>query len=187
MPFKYLVIFTYCYITSFTCSSQDQKKGVLYGEKFSYIISPPSEWKLDNKSGMPEGLKVVLYPRNESWQATENFIYVEGYTKIKGETFNSFIKKDSLKWFDHYKGIKIKSMGTGYFENCAYPKKAYLYGEGSYKYYACAVYLNLPTSIATIVLSSTTKEGLVKNINKLSETIALFKDVTENIKVTSEK
>jgi hypothetical protein len=49
--------------------------GIVYGDGFSYFLTAPEGWVLDNTAGVDLGLHAVFYPRGSTWTASPAVMY----------------------------------------------------------------------------------------------------------------
>ena len=49
--------------------------GIVYGDGFSYFLTAPQGWVLDNTAGVDLGLHAVFYPRGSTWAASPAVMY----------------------------------------------------------------------------------------------------------------
>lgn len=140
--------------------------GLLYGEGYSYLLTAPEGWVLDNVSAKEQGLNAVFYPKDNTWDNIDFFIYVEGYTST--QPFDDFISNDLLGWRKKYENLIIEEDTLAGLDINYDVKVEKIHG-GNYEYYVYSIYVNFSNSIGTIVLMSNSYEKLEENVGKLVE------------------
>jgi len=74
-----------CAIAAFGQRSGDDA-GILYGTDYSFAVTAPHGWVLDDKSGKSQGVCAVLYETGKSWQKADTVMYVNTASKtIEGQ------------------------------------------------------------------------------------------------------
>ena len=58
----WILIAGYCF-----AAVVEEGSGLLYGPHFSYWLTAPKGWMLDNASGVSQGSNAVFYPKGQTW------------------------------------------------------------------------------------------------------------------------
>jgi hypothetical protein len=74
--------------------------GIVYGKGYAFLIDAPPGWVLDTRSGVPDGLQAVFYPRGSSWSESPTVMYAAWASKKKEgvTTLQQIIDKDVAKF-----------------------------------------------------------------------------------------
>jgi hypothetical protein len=74
--------------------------GIVYGEGYAFLLEAPKGWVLDTRSGVPDGLQAVFYPRGSSWSNSPTVMYAAWANKKKEgvTTLQQIIDKDVVRF-----------------------------------------------------------------------------------------
>jgi hypothetical protein len=141
-------------------SPKRPEAGIVYSDKTSFSIVAPKDWVLDSATAQQLNLPVVLYPKDSSWVKAETAMYANVATKSK-------IQKDlaAVIRFDVTRGklhgdkpiLEEKDIKTK--DN----RQAVVYrfdrASVSHKGVERVAYIDLPNSVAMLVMTSKSRAG----------------------------
>lgn len=143
---------------------QNGKSGLVYSGNTSFFIDAPTGWVMDPGVAQRIGLPVVLYPMGSSWSKADSVMYANLTDKAGAKKdVASVIRDDTAKAKSKYAGpiTKEKTLKT------QDKRDAVVYrfdGAGKdHKGVERVAYIDLPKSVALLVLSSKTKAGFGKS------------------------
>ncbi len=165
-------------------NSGEMNSGILYGPNFSYLLSAPKGWILDNQSGVSQGLSAVFYPHGSSWSKGVTVMYTRVVKKNDGQTLSDIIKDDidgfkiesptlkvaDAKTIDLGKG---KTAITKYFSN------------DSHGNHEALAYIDEAKSVVLIVLTAKTKNDFDSSLGAFQGLVGSYSFLTD--KVTTQK
>jgi len=73
----------------------ERAPGLVYGNGFTFLVSPPPGWVLDNRSGVGQGLYAVFYPHGQTWEKASAVMYVNSAERKAGMTLEGYIAKET--------------------------------------------------------------------------------------------
>lgn len=146
--------------------------GIVTGPKAAFLISAPEGWLLDNRSGLPQGLHCVLYPKGRTWANSSFGMYVKiASTQFtKKEEFIEFAidanrKKDTD--FSH-KILKQGKTSEGYGFTIIE------YNLPRFSQYEFVGYIQVPDAVAYIVFVTHDTKSRIEHSGAFNETLASF-------------
>ena len=154
---------------------QEPEAGIVYYDKTSFSITAPKDWVLDSATAQQLNLPVVLYPKDSSWVKAETAMYANVATKSK-------IQKDlaAVIEFDVTRGklhgakpvLEKKDLKTK--DNR--PVVVYRFDKSSvtHKGVERVAYIDLPNSVAMLVMTSKSKAGSDKSNSAFESLIHSF-------------
>lgn len=72
-------------------AAKEANSGLIFGKNHAFVLTAPTGWVLDNKSGVTQGLQAVFFPAGSSWKDGAAVMYVCrrgqscGYDRPDGE------------------------------------------------------------------------------------------------------
>lgn len=139
---------------------QEPEAGIVYYDKTSFSLIAPKDWVLDSATAQSLSLPVVLYPKNSTWAKAETAMYANVADKSK-------VQKDlaAVVKFDVARGklhgstpVPEKAMETKDNRQAVIYRfdKATMNHKGAER----VAYIDLPNSVAMLVMTSKSKRGL---------------------------
>lgn len=142
----------------------DSESGILYGDNFAYMIAAPKGWVMDSEAGHGEGLSVVFYRKGETWQKGSATMYVNVIARKKGLKAKEVIADDIATFQKRHPDIKVTQDTTLQIGD----KRSaitYIFRQINDKTSDERVaYVEMPTVILLITLTSTTTEDYTKAV-----------------------
>lgn len=136
-----VLLFT-VFLLRVSSQQQDEAKGTITGTNYTFSISAPSGWILDDQIWASQGIKALLYAKGKKFTTDVPFIYglaispnMKGASDLDSwvktdvarmtahDAKNSVLVKQVSDTFDGTKRIKyitIDHQGTGFYEKVAY-------------------------------------------------------------------
>lgn len=146
--------------------------GIVYGPKAAFSVDAPEGWILDNKSGIGQGFHCVLYPKGESWSDAKTAMYAK-IASTEFEDVNEFVAR-AIKGMEKVHGKPKEKIATGktadgrdYFIN-EYPATK------TYSQWGRVGYVQLPSAVAYIVLTSRDRANYQKDSGALQQVLKTF-------------
>lgn len=89
-------------------SAQDDS-GVIFGNNYSFTLTAPKGWVLDNSSGRGQGLQAVFYPKGSSWKTGAAVMYANVYqeTDPSKESLQTVIANDVTEYKKNSVDLKV--------------------------------------------------------------------------------
>lgn len=154
---------------------QNGKSGLVYSGNTSFFIDSPKGWVMDPGVAQRIGLPVVLYPMGSSWSKADSIMYANLVDKTgRKRDVLSVIQDDTGKAKKNYTGpiTKEKTLKT------QDKRDAVVYrfeGAGkNHKGVERVAYIDLPKSVALLVLSSKTTAGFQKSEASFTSFVQTF-------------
>ena len=72
-------------------SETDRSPGLIYGDGYSFLVTPPPGWILDAHAGAEQGLSAVFYPEGATWAKATTVMYVNTADRPPGVKLDDFI------------------------------------------------------------------------------------------------
>ena len=72
--------------------------GLVYGERFSYLLAPPHGWVLDTDAGVSDGLVAVFYPEGQSWARASAVMYVSSSKHGENQTLVGYMAEEAQEY-----------------------------------------------------------------------------------------
>ncbi len=150
-------------------AQENYRGGIVYGPKAAFNIAAPEGWVLDNQAGVEQGLPCVLYPKGSSWADAKTIMYAK-IASTQFEDVNAFVAT-AIKEMAKTHGKPKEKIASGkthdahdYFIN-EYPATK------NYSQWERVAYVQLPHSVAFIVLSSRDHASYQKDSGALQEVL----------------
>src|SRR6266851_2782414 len=89
-------------------SGQDDS-GIIFGKNYSFTLTAPKGWVLDNTSGRSQGLQAVFYPKGSSWKTGAAVMYANVYQKSDPtkESLQTIIANDVTQFKKDSSDLKV--------------------------------------------------------------------------------
>jgi len=89
-------------------SAQDDS-GIIFGKNYSFTLTAPKGWVLDNTSGRGQGLQAVFYPKGSSWKTGTAVMYANVYQKTdpSKESIKTVIANDVAEYKKNSADLKV--------------------------------------------------------------------------------
>ncbi len=78
---KVAILFLLTIFCGLTAAQDNGDSGIIFGEHYSFTLTAPKGWVLDNGSGKGQGLQAVFYPKGSSWKNGAAVMYANVYQK----------------------------------------------------------------------------------------------------------
>ena len=152
--------------------AEENRGGIVYGPKAAFKIDAPEGWVLDNEAGAEQGLPCILYPKGESWANARTVMYakIASTDYEDAEKFATVaIKQMESRHGKPKEKINIGKTGDGqaFFIN-EYPATK------TYSQWERVAYVQLPKSVAYIVLSLRDEASYRKDSSALIQVLKTF-------------
>ncbi|MBI3652207.1 MAG: hypothetical protein HY231_14395 [Acidobacteria bacterium] len=156
---------------------------ILMGQHYAFILKEPNGWNLDTSSRKSNGLDAVLYTEGSSWKDAIAVMYVRVvYKDQKRKTVEQIINDDIKEFKSASKNSTVSPMP---FTTTRDKKKAitrYCYDD-EYKNYESVAYIDEPSGVVIIVLTSRNKEEYSKSLPAFKDLVASYFFVNELVNV----
>ncbi len=89
-------------------AAQDDS-GIIDGKNYSFTLTAPKGWVLDNTSGRGQGLQAVFYPKGSSWKNGASVMYANVYQKMDPikESLQTVIANDVAEYKKNSADLKV--------------------------------------------------------------------------------
>src|SRR5438105_3970138 len=92
-------------------AAEDRTAGLVYGDGYSFLVTPPPGWILDNHAGVDQGLYAVLYPEGKTWENATTAMYVNTAERKRGARLEEFVASDAKDFSRQVGGrVQVKAM-----------------------------------------------------------------------------
>ena len=83
--------------------------GIIFGKNYSFTLTAPKGWVLDNTSGRGQGLHAVFYPKGSSWKNGAAVMYANVYQKTDPakESLQTVIANDVAEYKKNSADLKV--------------------------------------------------------------------------------
>ena len=174
-------------ISSISFSQENCNCGTIYGETFSFKLTAPSGWVLDNKSGVKQEIQAVFYKKGNTWSDAETVMYANtSPLKMPNQkTLADLMEYDAKRFQKNYPGIKISKENKIKINDKIFAiiKK---FGSKSYGNYEAIAYIDAGKTGIMIVMSSRTKLGFERDYKQFVELIKSY-DFIADYNITEKK
>lgn len=181
------LIFLFLLVAPAMASADDLNSGILYGENYSYALTAPMDWVLDNESGASKGLAAVFYPKGSTWDKSPVWMYTNTTSKEEAgqETLDlkKMIDADMVNYRDNRKTKQIidaPPILTRDKKTMAVVK--YFLGDMNGNYEACA-YIDASKVVVFIVITSPNKKGFEDNLPAFKALVSSYFYMTDKVKI----
>lgn len=167
-------------ITLKLSSQENSQCGIIYGENHSFKLTAPSEWVLDNKSGVKQGLHAVFYKKGQSWANATTVMYANTATlEMEGQrTLSELMEFDSETFQKNYPGIIITNKNQIRIGEKTVAKVKY-FGSESYGNFENIAYIDAGNIGIFIVMSSRNKKEMETNYSKFVELVKSYEYIAD--------
>ena len=168
-------------------SQENPNCGIIYGANHSFKLTAPTEWVLDNKSGVEQGIHAVFYKKGSSWANAVTVMYANTATlEMEGQqTLKELIDYDSKTFQNNYPGITISNKEQIEINEDTVALVKY-FGSESYGNYEHIAYIDAGNIGVMIVMSSRNKKEIENNYLKFVELVKSYEYLAD-YNVTEEK
>jgi hypothetical protein len=92
-------------------AGEQQALTVLYGDDHSFAITPPVGWVIDDTSGLGSRIRVVLYPRGQTWFKAPVVMYENPMHKDPAHpsTFREMVDGNLARYRQHFPSALVKN------------------------------------------------------------------------------
>ncbi len=90
-------------------AQDDRESGIIYGKNYSFTLTAPRGWVLDDSSGRGQGVQAVFYPKDSSWKNGAAVMYASVYQKIdpNKESVQTVIANDIAEYKKNSAELKV--------------------------------------------------------------------------------
>jgi hypothetical protein len=158
--------------------------GIVYGEGYAFLIDAPPGWVLDTRSGVPDGLHAVFYPRGSSWSKSPTVMYAAWASKKKEgvSTLQQMIDKDVANFKKDNPSMVItesRSLKTGDGKTAL----VRLFKGGQEGNFEAVAYVGEKAGVAVLVLASHNQVSFNKAIPAFEKLVSSYYFYTEDVKL----
>jgi hypothetical protein len=158
--------------------------GIVYGEGYAFLIDAPPGWVLDTRSGVPDGLHAVFYPRGSSWSKSPTVMYAAWASKKKEgvTTLQQMIDKDVANFKKDNPSMVItesRSLKTGDGKTAL----VRLFKGGQEGNFEAVAYVGEKAGVAVLVLASHNQVSFNKAIPAFEKLVSSYYFYTEDVKL----
>jgi predicted extracellular nuclease len=161
-------------------NSDKMNSGILYGPNFSYTLSAPRGWILDNESGVSQGLSAVFYPKGSSWSKGQTVAYTRVVKKNDQQTVSDIINADINGFRAESSALKIEDakaidLGKGKTAIIKY------FSGDSHGNYEALAYVDEAKSVVLIVLTARTKQDFDSSLGAFQGLVGSYFFLTDQV------
>jgi hypothetical protein len=158
--------------------------GIVYGEGYAFLIDAPPGWVLDTRSGVPDGLYAVFYPRGSSWSESPTVMYAAWASKKKEgvSTLQQMIDKDVANFKKDNPSMVItesRPLKTGDGKTAL----VRLFKGGQEGNSEAVAYVGEKAGVAVLVLASHNQVAFNKAIPAFEKLVSSYQFYTEDVKL----
>jgi len=158
-------------VCSLPALAQDEGgTGIVYGADLGVVVSAPAGWIFDAKSGVPQGLHAVMYPKEVTWATAEVMMYVN-IVSSNDSSLDAFIAGDVNNYTKQSPQIVVEKADPISMTGGS-SAEVRLYSGDQWGNYECVAYVSKGTSVVIYVLSSRDKEGLLQGLGAFRTMVA---------------
>ena len=169
-----LMVATLSSVSSNPPNPQDSNSGLVYGENFSFWITAPKGWILDNESGKDQGLTVVFYPQGSSWKDSIAVMYANTSVKERPhQTLDDYIQGDLEKFKTESKNLAVHDSGSLETKDHKRAVIRVLSGD-AYGNFESIAYIEEPQIFVMLVLTSKDKPNWEKSRGAFNELVKSY-------------
>ena len=175
-----IIIFFYILLYSVLAYTQDEGGGgIVYGSEIGVLLSAPSGWMFDPKSGVSQNLHAVMYPKGSTWSNSNVIMYVN-FALNTGRSLQDLINDDI---------VRIKKESPNIIIERAEPiaitrgpeAEVRFYKSDRWGNYECVAYAPKNNSVAIFVLSSRNQTNFQESLDSFKSMVA--KSVLINVEI----
>ncbi len=159
--------------------SAEARTGILYGKDHVFCLTAPTEWVLDNSSGISQGLHAVFYRRGGSWRKSPTVMYANGAHKDTDakQTFGEFLSADSPRFLKQNPDVHILNA-----PNISTDKgKVAVVRKFIYSQYEAVAYVDEPKVVVLIVLTSRSQQEFDRSYSAFEDLVRSYWFITEDV------
>ena len=158
--------------------------GIVYGEGHAFLIEAPTGWVLDTRSGVPDGLHAVFYPRGSSWSKSPTVMYAAWASKKKEgvSTLQQMIDKDVADFKKENPSMVItesRPLKTGDGKTAV----VRLFKGGQEGNFEAVAYVGEKAGVTVLVLASHNQVAFNKAIPAFEKLVSSYYFYTEDVKL----
>ena len=185
---KFLIVLFLISLTLTAFGQKDMNSGIIYGNNYSFGLTAPNGWVLDNESGISQGLNVVFYKKGESWGKAETVMYANTSSlEVEAHrTLDQLIKYDISDFKSNYSDIVITDGKDILTKDSVKAKIKYLSGN-SYGNFEAMAYLDGGKIGVMIIMSSRTKEGFDNSLTAFEDLVRSYFFFVDKIIIDKKK
>jgi hypothetical protein len=166
----------------------EQYGGIIYGKNHSFMLTAPEGWIIDNKSGIPNGLHAVFYPKGSSWSKATAMMYANTASKkVAGnETIGKVIEYDISQFKKKSPDLAVKDAEPLPISKGKKAIIKYFSGDNFNNHEAIA-YIDENKVVVIIVLSSRSKEEFENSLPAFKELLNSYQFLTEDVRIENKE
>ena len=158
-------------------AAQDRTRGLVYGDGYAFYVDAPSNWTLDNKAGISDGLHAVFYPDGSSWKAASAVMYANA-TNVTGTPDVSKFADDEGAQFGRgqpsFKATRAEPITTGDGHRA---EVRHLTGDAGGNFEAIA-YVGEPNVVLMLVLTARNQAAFDRSQDAFRSFVSSFQFLT---------
>lgn len=162
--------------------SDEMNSGILYGPNFSYTLSAPKGWILDNESGVSQGLSAVFYPKGSSWSKGQTVAYTRVVKKNDQLTVSDIIIADINDFKSESPALKVEDakaidLGKGKTAIIKY------FSNDSHGNHEALAYIDEAKSVVMIVLTARAKQDFDSSLGAFQGLVGSYFFITDKVNI----
>jgi len=166
--------------------AEEMGTGIVYGDDHAFAVRAPRGWVLDNRSGVPDGLQAVFYPTGSTWRDSRAVMYVnttgkhaKGEGKSSGSTgaLQAFVAADVRRFRQESPGVFVSDSPSLTTKDGKTALIRTFTGD-KWKNREAVAYIDEPTIVAMIVLSSRDEGTFEKCFPAFEQLVASYEFIT---------
>lgn len=157
------ILFYFLLIPSMLFAQELEGGGIVYSSEIGAMVSAPKGWIFDSKSGSAQGLLAVMYPSGSTWANANEMMYVN-IVESRDDTLDLFIAGDIEHFKETSPGITVEKAAPISMLDGAVAEVRLFSGD-KWGNLECIAYASKGKSVVIYVLSSRSKEGMMKYLD----------------------
>ncbi len=145
--------------------------GIVYNGDVGILVSAPKGWVLDNKSGVSQGTRTVMYPKGSSWKSASEVMYVNIGGMGSAASLEAFIALDIGQFKQKFPRIGVEGLDPIDTASGA-QAQVRVFSGGGYGNYECVAYAQHGSKVAIYVLTCRNKKGYEKTLGLFIKMVA---------------
>lgn len=175
---KKLIAILSCLVFTFTSNASitEQGQGMIFGKDHAFTVTAGKNWVLDNESAVRQGLHMVFYPKQYTWNNSPVIAYGRTISSKNGQTIksqveytiNDFRKNGSPNYTGaHQKDIKLSNGELA---------SVYFYSGDKWGNYEAVAYIQEDETINFLVYNSRNIESFNSNLDVFYEMVSSYEN-----------
>jgi hypothetical protein len=171
-------------VVSIALSSEftEDGTGIIYGSDHAFMVTAPTGWVIDNKSGVHQGLWAVFYLVGSSWKNSTVVMYINTASKKTNPTLESLISYDFEQSRKESPGSHIES-GDPLTLQDGTNATVKIFSGDKWNNYESIAYIEAPTVWVMVVLSSRHVAAYKAALPAFNSLVKTYKFLTTNVNI----